>query len=425
MERLLPLPLGRPPPPAAVGPPPPAVSSSCHRDPSPPAAAGTPDLVIIWLAKLALKTGLRQLKRIEPKNGGKLYSPPIDLRTCPIYLHRSRRGRRCDRRRALFPLLPRHPVQLREHANHRGRVVRAGLRLHVVLPVVPEPVPPVRPSDDRADEHVGVGAPAAEPVVEPLRAADELLAVLVRHDGGGAVVHPVGVLGAVADEVADAPGVGAQHVVHLRPGEREHLLGGHGGAARARHGADAGLGQVVGVGGEQERGAGHVLHVVPLPDVEHPAGAALHVGVRAAVHVPAQARAHVPLCLLPVLLQRAPVARRVLPSQQQLKQDLDAGVLDVPAELVDGPAGAAEAVGLVDDVVQVVGPAGGAVEPEGGPQELVLVPAHRRVVALHLRDAAVVFAPVLVGELEQLQRYYSISIALIIDPAKVRIGSRC
>lgn len=84
-------------------------------------------------------------------------------------------------------------------------------------------------------------------------------------------------------------------------------------------------------------------------------------------------------------------------------EDLDAGVLDVPAELVDGPAGAAEAVGIVDDVVEVVSPAGGAVEPQGGPQELVLVPAHGRVVALHLSDAAVVFAPVLVGELEQLQ----------------------
>uniref|UniRef100_A0A0A9HNL2 Uncharacterized protein n=1 Tax=Arundo donax TaxID=35708 RepID=A0A0A9HNL2_ARUDO len=154
-------------------------------------------------------------------------------------------------------------------------------------------------------------------MVEPLRAPDELLAALVRHDGRGAVVHPVGVLGAVPDQVADAPGVGAQHVIHLRPGECEHLAGGDGLAAGARHGLDAGLGQVVGVGGEQERGVGHVLHVVPLPYVEHPAGAALHVRVRAADHVPAQARAHVVLRLRLVLFQRAPVVRRVLPSQQQ------------------------------------------------------------------------------------------------------------
>jgi hypothetical protein len=250
---------------------------------------------------------------------GKIVQP---LPLHPIYLHLGRRGRDGDghRRGPLFPLQPRHPAQLSEYADHRGRIVRAGLRLHVVVAAVPEPVAPVRPADDRADEQIGVGAPPAEPVVEPLRAADELPAVLVRHDGRGAVVHPAGVPGAVADEVAGAPGVGAQHVVRLRPGEREHLLG----RRRARHGPGgaAGLGgrQVVGVGGEKERGAGHVLHVVPLPDVEHPAGAALHVGVRAALRVPAQARAHVPLRLGPVPLQRAPVARRVLPSQQQLKQ---------------------------------------------------------------------------------------------------------
>jgi len=42
------------------------------------------------------------------------------------------------------------------------------------------------------------------------------------------------------------------------------------------------------------------------------------------------------------------------------------------------------------------------VQPQRRPQHLVAVPAHRRVVAPHLADAAVVLAPVLVPELEQL-----------------------
>ena len=83
-------------------------------------------------------------------------------------------------------------------------------------------------------------------------------------------------------------------------------------------------------------------------------------------------------------------------------EDLDAGVLDVPAELGDGPAGAAELVGVVDGVVEVGGAAGGAVQPQRRPQELVVVPAHRCVVALHLRYATVILPPVRVRELEQL-----------------------
>uniref|UniRef100_A0A0E0FVZ2 Uncharacterized protein n=1 Tax=Oryza nivara TaxID=4536 RepID=A0A0E0FVZ2_ORYNI len=39
-------------------------------------------------------------------------------------------------------------------------------------------------------------------------------------------------------------------------------------------------------------------------------------------------------------------------------KDLDAGVLDVPAELGDGPAGAAKLVSVVDDVVEVGGGGG-------------------------------------------------------------------
>ncbi|KAB8088827.1 hypothetical protein EE612_013560 [Oryza sativa] len=334
------------------------------------------------------------------KRMGKIVQPPLyNL----IYLHIGRRTPRRSRHLLLLPLLPGHPVQLGEHADHGRRVVRARLRLHVVLPVVPEPVPPVRPTDDGADEDVRVGAPATEPVVEPLRAPDELLAVLVRHDGRGAVVHPVRVLGAVPDQVADPPRVGAQHVVHLRPRERRHLARARRLAARARHGAVRVVAQVVRVRREEERRVGHVLHVVPLPHVQHPARAPLHVRVRAAVRVPPQAPAHVVLRLRPVLLQRAPVPLLVLSSQQQsCGEDLDAGVLDVPAELGDGPAGATEAVGVVHDVVEVMGLAGGPVQPQCGPKELVLVPAHRRVVALHLGDTAVILPSVLVGKLEQL-----------------------
>jgi len=93
----------------------------------------------------------------------------------------------------------------------------------------------------------------------------------------------------------------------------------------------------------------------------------------------------------------------VVPVEEQPGgEQLDAGVLDVPAELGDGPACAAELVRVVDDVVEVGGAARGAVQPERRPEELVVVPADRRVVALHLGDAAVVLASVLVGKLEQL-----------------------
>jgi hypothetical protein len=214
-------------------------------------------------------------------------------------------------------------VEHGEHADHGRGVVGAGLRLHVVLAVVAEAVAAVGSADDGADHDVGVGPPAHVPVVEPLRAADEVLAVLVRHDGRGAVVHPRREPRAVPDQVAHPARVAAQHVVHLRPGEREHLARGGG---RGRSGAGdllgrPGGGEVAGVGGEEERRAGHVLHVVPLPDVEHPARAALRVGVGRAVVVLAQARAHVVLRLGAVLLQRLPVVRRVLPPQQQLKTE--------------------------------------------------------------------------------------------------------
>jgi hypothetical protein len=218
-------------------------------------------------------------------------------------------------------------VEHGEHADHGRGVVGAGLGLHVVLAVVAEAVAAVGSADDGADHDVGVGPPAHVPVVEPLRAADEVLAVLVRHDGRGAVVHPRREPRAVPDQVAHPARVAAQHVVHLRPGEREHLARGRGGAGDLL--GRPGGGEVAGVGGEEERRAGHVLHVVPLPDVEHPARAALRVGVGRAVVVLAQARAHVVLRLGAVLLQRLPVVRRVLPPQQQLENGTRALLVSV------------------------------------------------------------------------------------------------
>lgn len=56
---------------------------------------------------------------------------------------------------------------------------------------------------------------------------------------------------------------------------------------------------MVGEDGEEEAGAGHVLHVVPLPDEEEAAGGAADV---AAVGVQAEAGAHVVLASRSVLL---------------------------------------------------------------------------------------------------------------------------
>jgi hypothetical protein len=46
------------------------------------------------------------------------------------------------------------------------------------------------------------------------------------------------------------------------------------------------------------------------------------------------------------------------------------------------------------------------VQPRRRPQQLGAVPARRGVVLARHRDAAVVPAPVLVGEIEQLQTYF-------------------
>ena len=122
------------------------------------------------------------------------------------------------------PLLRRgQAVEPGEDADHGRGVVRAGLGLHVVPAVVPELVPGVGPADDGAGEDVGVGPPPAEPVVEPLHAADEAAVGLVRDDGGAAVVHADRVPAAVADHVAEPQRVAAQDVVRLRARQGQQL----------------------------------------------------------------------------------------------------------------------------------------------------------------------------------------------------------
>lgn len=109
-----------------------------------------------------------------------------------------------------------HRIQSRKHSNQRGSVVSASLSLHEIPPPIGELVVAAGPTDDRPDDHVGVGAPAAVPVVVPLGAPHEGLGVPVGLHGRAAVVHPLGVVPPVPDQVAEAHGIGAQDVAHLR-----------------------------------------------------------------------------------------------------------------------------------------------------------------------------------------------------------------
>jgi hypothetical protein len=165
-------------------------------------------------------------------------------------------------------------MQVHKDANHGRGVVRARLRLLVVGAPVHEPVAVVRPADDGADHDDGVRPGAAVPAVVPLHAADEPAVGAVRHDGGRTVVHPPREQPAVPDHVAHAVGVGAEDVVRQRPRQRQQLVGARRpvGALQRRVGGLGG--EVAGVDGEGEGGVGDVLHVVPLPDVEHAAGRA-------------------------------------------------------------------------------------------------------------------------------------------------------
>jgi hypothetical protein len=232
-----------------------------------------------------------------------IYSPPSSSGVVPL------------RHPSGSAAVARQAVQPGEDGDHWRGVVGAGLGLHVVLALVPELVPAVGPADDGAGEHVGVGAAAAEPVVEALHAADEAAVGLVRDDGGAAVVHADRVPAAVADHVAEPQRVAAQDVVGLRARQGQQV-GRRGGGARGA--AEEAAVEVARVGGEEEGGAGDVLEVVPLAHVQHPAGAPLHV-VAAVAAVPAQARAQVVLRLRLVLLQHRAV---LLGSRVALQQQL-------------------------------------------------------------------------------------------------------
>ena len=142
------------------------------------------------------------------------------------------------------------------------------LGLLEILPGIVVVVVPVGPSDDGADEHVGVGRALAE-VVEAALAGDLAGAALDGRHRRAAVVDLRREPRPVADHVAHPPGVGAEDVVHLRPREREEL--------RRAAAPERGARQVVGVRGGDERRRRDVLHVVPRLHPEHAAGAPLGV----------------------------------------------------------------------------------------------------------------------------------------------------
>jgi hypothetical protein len=259
--------------------------------------------------------------------------------------------------------------QSSEHAHQRRIVVGGGFRLLVVVPFVGEVVVLVRPADGGADEQVRVAAPAVVPAVVAGLAAHEGGVSLDGHDGRAAVVRLPRVRRAVANHVARRPRVAPQDVVHLRPGEREELR-------RLRRRPGRALrrlprrGEVVAVRRQQERRAGDELHVVPALVVDHAAGCA--PDVVGAGPAEAGAREEVRLLLVPPQHVGVRTAAGLAPQENHGGQDLHAGVLDVPAELVDGPAGAAQRVGVVGQVVQVPPVAGRLVQPRRRPQQLVL-----------------------------------------------------
>jgi hypothetical protein len=162
------------------------------------------------------------------------------------------------------------------------------LGLLKILPGIVVVVVPVGPSDDGADEHVGVGRALAE-VVEPALAGDLAGAGLDGRHRRAAVVHLRREPWPVPDHVAHPPGVGAEDVVRLRPREREEQRRRQRRAAAPERGAR----QVVGVRGGDERRRRDVLQVVPRLHPEHAAGAEL--GVDAMLHHVAEELLQAPL----------------------------------------------------------------------------------------------------------------------------------
>jgi hypothetical protein len=184
-------------------------------------------------------------------------------------------------------------------AADEGRVgVRGRLGPRVVAAVVRERVVLVRPADDGARVHVGVGRAGVEVALEPLLAPDVGRVAGHRRQGRRPVVDPLRPPRAEVHHVRHALGVHAQDVVHLFLGEGPEGPGGDG-EAPAGEGV-LGDGHVLGVGGEQEAGRGHVLQVGVAGLVHQAAGRVPRRGGRRAGQDPAEEV----LGLLPERLQR-------------------------------------------------------------------------------------------------------------------------
>lgn len=140
-----------------------------------------------------------------------------------------------------------------------------------------------------------------------------------------------------------------------------------GGAGGAADGAVAGHGGEVGVDGEEEGGAGDELEVVPPPVVHHAAGGPGDVDGALA-----DAGAHEELRVLPVPLQRGGVVAGAALEEELGGEDLHAGVLDVPPELVDGPPRAVQRLAVAGEVLQVEPVLRRIKQPRRRPEQLVL-----------------------------------------------------
>ncbi|BAS91609.1 Os04g0674900 [Oryza sativa Japonica Group] len=118
-----------------------------------------------------------------------------------------------------------------------------------------------------------------------------------------------------------------------------------------------------------------------------------HLDVVAVVLLEAGAEEELGLGL--ILLQRVGVAggAAALLEEDLGEEDLEAGVLVVPGELGDGPAGAAERLRVLGHVAEVLLVAGRLVQPRRRPQQLVLVAGRRRVELLGALQRVVVLAP--------------------------------
>ncbi|BAS71794.1 Os01g0313050, partial [Oryza sativa Japonica Group] len=210
-----------------------------------------------------------------------------------------------------------------ERSDERRVDVGGRLGVLVVAALVGELVLQVGPSDDGADEDVGVGDAGVERG-EPLRAADPGGVRRHRRQRRRAVVDPPRVLGAVPDHVRHPHRVAPQQVVHLLARDGAEAGRRDGGAAAGDGGL--GEGEVLGVGEQQEGAGGDVLHVAVAELEEEAAAGVLRLVRGGAGHHGADEAVGVAL----VLVQR----RHLLHQERLGDQDPRPGVLVVPPERV-------------------------------------------------------------------------------------------